>query len=136
MPFLFYRRDKDAAKRFARSSQARCVICGSRNNLVVDHDHHTDLIRGVLCNVCNTGLGIFHDSPRKLRRAIKYLENSFKEARRWEVVECWLGTHLTKDEIDKRIENWRESNILNLSYGTLMYDDPESQELIKEVMER
>src|SRR6266566_9360834 len=96
--FNFYRckKDRRAAQIWAKTKMAKCMICGSKRNLVVDHDNYTDLIRGVLCNSCNSGLGIFHDSPRKLRRAIRYLEIAALEAARWEVLECWLGTHLTK----------------------------------------
>lgn len=33
--------------------QGRCAGCGSRRGLVLDHDHDTGLVRGVLCGGCN-----------------------------------------------------------------------------------
>jgi hypothetical protein len=38
--------------------KGRCAICGRRRDdnrfLVTDHDHETELIRGLLCRSCNT----------------------------------------------------------------------------------
>jgi hypothetical protein len=50
-----------------------CVICGSEENLVVDHCHKTNIIRGMLCNHCNRGLGHFKDDPQLLEFARIYL---------------------------------------------------------------
>ncbi|MCA1696558.1 MAG: endonuclease VII domain-containing protein [Actinobacteria bacterium] len=61
-----------------------CAICGeperqvrkssSPVELAVDHDHETGVIRALLCNNCNKGLGCLMDSPELLRRAALYLE--------------------------------------------------------------
>lgn len=50
-----------------------CVICGSQEKLVIDHDHKTDKVRGMLCNHCNRGLGHFRDDPLLLEFAAQYL---------------------------------------------------------------
>jgi len=34
-----------------------CHICGRRSYLLVDHDHRTHLIRGLLCDCCNRLVG-------------------------------------------------------------------------------
>lgn len=50
-----------------------CTICGDDGDLVVDHDHKTNQIRGMLCNRCNKGLGLFRDNPDFLEYARIYL---------------------------------------------------------------
>ena len=50
-----------------------CAICKSSTNLVVDHDHSTGKVRGILCRNCNIGLGMMKDSPDILRAASLYL---------------------------------------------------------------
>lgn len=63
----------------------RCAICrmeldlasSTRSNTsvktCVDHDHDTGMVRGILCDFCNKGLGMFHDDVGLLESAIKYL---------------------------------------------------------------
>jgi hypothetical protein len=52
-----------------------CAICRlpCTKELAVDHCHKTGVVRGLLCSGCNTALGRFHDDPRMLLRAAKYL---------------------------------------------------------------
>jgi hypothetical protein len=42
----------------------------------IDHDHTTGEVRGMLCRLCNAGLGHFRDSPTFLRNAVGYLESA------------------------------------------------------------
>lgn len=74
-------RDDRRAELFA-SQGGRCRICrcelkerGNGNDCArVDHCHASGVIRGILCNGCNAGLGMFRDQPELLRAAAEYLE--------------------------------------------------------------
>lgn len=61
------------------AQDGRCGVCGTayalaaEKGLVVDHDHKTLLVRGLLCPRCNAGLGSFDDSIEGLMRAVNYL---------------------------------------------------------------
>jgi len=53
-----------------------CAICGKPpdyKRLAVDHDHTTDRVRGLLCQQCNTGIGLLGDSSELLEKALAYL---------------------------------------------------------------
>jgi len=51
-----------------------CEICRTRlPKLVIDHDHTSGLVRGLLCSGCNSGLGFFRDSLFTVVQAAKYL---------------------------------------------------------------
>jgi hypothetical protein len=57
----------------------KCEICFSdgsnhKKKLCVDHNHDTGIVRGILCGHCNVGIGMFHDNPDKLKKAIQYLK--------------------------------------------------------------
>lgn len=63
-----------------RSQNGNCAICGKSGEnqsektfLVVDHDHETGKVRGLLCAHCNSMLGHAYDSKDILAAAIKYL---------------------------------------------------------------
>lgn len=55
-----------------------CAICLKEPNkkLFVDHCHTTGKVRGLLCQHCNTLLGMARDDTLTLKNAVHYLERS------------------------------------------------------------
>ncbi|MGE6697451.1 endonuclease VII domain-containing protein [Hyphomonas sp. NPDC076900] len=57
-----------------------CAICGSKLNssrytkFAIDHCHRSGKVRGLLCTHCNTGIGLFKESPERLSAALRYLQ--------------------------------------------------------------
>ena len=66
--------------RMLREQNGGCAICGGSPDVHkyfhVDHDHVTGIVRGLLCQACNTGIGKLRDDPSLLRRATAYLERA------------------------------------------------------------
>lgn len=71
-------------ERLLKSQNGRCAICGGEGflmdasrhkvKLVVDHDHKSGRIRGLLCHNCNRALGLLHDDSTALQTALEYLK--------------------------------------------------------------
>jgi len=54
-----------------------CLICKRTPDMfVVDHDHRTGAVRGLLCGPCNRALGHFSDRPELCLAAAEYLRGS------------------------------------------------------------
>lgn len=68
-----------------RAQGGRCSICGTDGRdapvtrrtrhrfLRIDHCHKTGVVRGLLCDTCNLGIGNFKDDPLWLETAAAYL---------------------------------------------------------------
>lgn len=61
----------------------KCWLCKERQATEIDHDHSCcsrfscgKCIRGMLCQTCNLGLGMFGDSLDGIMMAVVYLERS------------------------------------------------------------
>lgn len=71
-----------------------CDICKQQPRdgryLVVDHCHKTGKIRGLLCDACNTGIGLLGDNPKELLLRMKRFLAKYKrvgpvEDNNWEL---------------------------------------------------
>lgn len=64
-------------QKLLKKQRGVCWICKKkpgRKRLAVDHDHKTGKVRGLLCAHCNQGLGLFNDSIKLLKQALRYLK--------------------------------------------------------------
>lgn len=69
---------------FINKQNGCCKICNihvsqinkkHKKYLCVDHCHKTKLIRGLLCDKCNRGIGLLQDNHEILLSAYNYLKN-------------------------------------------------------------
>jgi hypothetical protein len=63
-------------RRLVEQQNGVCAICKqpSRRALCVDHCHATRQVRGLLCDKCNTALGLLDDDAARLLAAVAYLQ--------------------------------------------------------------
>lgn len=63
----------------------KCLICNTNQGdeglnrtrgLVVDHNHNTGEIRGLLCHRCNLAIGLLNDDEETMNNAIIYIGKS------------------------------------------------------------
>ena len=70
-----------------KKQKKKCKICNvtfskikfgltERTTACIDHCHTTNKVRGILCNLCNVGLGSFKDNTEILTKAINYLKET------------------------------------------------------------
>ena len=75
----------DEYKTMLDNQHGCCAICKVKENnalfganrtlnFAVDHCHTTGKVRGLLCNQCNRGLGMFKDDIKILVKALEYLQ--------------------------------------------------------------
>lgn len=64
--------------KWIEAQDGKCAICEKERPLVVDHDHETEIVRGLLCRQCNHAIGLFYESELTLLNAANYLR-IFKE---------------------------------------------------------
>jgi hypothetical protein len=71
-----YRLKVDEYEALVERQMGICAIClqaPSDEQLLIDHDHRTGVVRGLLCRRCNTLLGQARDLPYVLENALQYL---------------------------------------------------------------
>ena len=71
-----YGLSRDEHRRLLNAQNGVCAVCKrpSRRALCVDHCHATRQVRGLLCDKCNTALGLFGDDAGRVLAAVAYLD--------------------------------------------------------------
>lgn len=76
---LYYGITPENRVELIEQQDGKCAICKKAfgndkvNTPHVDHNHDTRWVRGMLCTVCNSGIGMFKDDIDVLQSAIEYL---------------------------------------------------------------
>jgi hypothetical protein len=69
--------DLEQFEEMKRLQGNECAICNqepqNERELVVDHDHTTGEIRGLLCYSCNSAIGLLKEDPELFARAYDYM---------------------------------------------------------------
>jgi hypothetical protein len=65
--------------KLVKEQNNKCFICDTEGGyngkpLYVDHCHKSGQVRRLLCQHCNSGLGMFRDNPQLLLKAAEYLK--------------------------------------------------------------
>ena len=69
-------------EQYKKLTKDGCEVCGSFEQLCVDHDHSCcpwritcgQCIRGILCSFCNRAEGLLKSDPNRVRSLAAYLE--------------------------------------------------------------
>lgn len=68
-----YGLNQDAVDAIIMEQNGLCAICQLRKPIAIDHCHTINKVRGILCNACNSALGVFKEDLKIFQRAIEYL---------------------------------------------------------------
>lgn len=70
---------RDKYNEIFNNQEGKCLICNKHQNelnktLSVDHNHYTNEIRGLLCDKCNTAIGLLQEDIEIFHNCISYLK--------------------------------------------------------------
>jgi CRISPR/Cas system-associated protein Cas10 (large subunit of type III CRISPR-Cas system) len=68
----------EAYQNLLESQGTKCAACGTSDwgayGPMIDHDHVTGEVRGIVCTRCNVAIGHLKDSPQRARALAEYME--------------------------------------------------------------
>jgi hypothetical protein len=75
----YYGLSVEEYQQMVEKQNRKCYICGNEADyngkpLYVDHCHASGQVRKLLCQHCNSGLGMFRDNPELLIKAADYVK--------------------------------------------------------------
>ena len=65
-------------KEYQKIISSGCEVCGTFDNLVIDHDHLSGLVRGCLCSSCNSAEGYLKGDITLMLNLIEYTKKHTK----------------------------------------------------------
>ena len=73
-----YKVDLETATSLYLRSMQNCECCGLAwcidmpKRLIVDHNHNTGVVRGILCHQCNVTLGLLKEDSDRITKLLEY----------------------------------------------------------------
>lgn len=73
------------------ASCGRCASCGRMDDgskalgIVIDHDHATGRVRGLICHQCNSALGLLEESLERLAELSSYIRREVASDEDWSI---------------------------------------------------
>lgn len=67
---------KEGFEMLLAAQNGKCAVCQNDNGgkrLAVDHNHETGAVRALLCDQCNTALGLLKECPKRMNSLISYV---------------------------------------------------------------
>jgi len=103
--WLRYGLSEEAHKKFVEKAEGRCEICKATENLVIDHCHNTNTLRGTLCKSCNIAIAPIENSTLPFEELVNRLKKMAEYVENHKIISHTLPTI---DELKKQhIENFK-----------------------------
>lgn len=64
---------QDDYLQMVEDQNGRCAVCGDEAKLVIDHDHESGAVRGLLCLHCNVAEGHLKGDPARMVSLAAYI---------------------------------------------------------------
>lgn len=52
----------------------KCACCEKESELVIDHNHKTGIFRDLVCNKCNTIIGLLDEDKEMIKKILNYIQ--------------------------------------------------------------
>ena len=115
-PFAKYGLTIGGYERLKAAQNGACVTCRrtpkelNGRKLVVDHDHKTGLVRGLLCGPCNTAIGMVRENSEVLEAIAVYLGKPINALRQPDPIQVQVA------RVARGLEDSVPPNVASLSY--------------------
>ncbi len=112
-----------------QKAEGKCKICDKTpEKLVIDHEHLSGIVRGLLCSHCNSLLGFARDDVQILMSSIKYLDAFNQKKEGIPGYSSMIANQsirkvnkiVKKQRIDKNVSKYIDPSQLDKNYALMM----------------
>lgn len=80
----------------------RCAVCGRKERLIIDHDHKSGHMRGLLCYKHNTAIGLLEEDLQLLENIKNYLTKHNETLNTF--AKIWVDVKERRDKLEQLIQ--------------------------------